>query len=52
MNSHEANIDKDWSSPHHTLGLKPGQAAPGTELRKLLDRVAELESRIDALENP
>lgn len=50
MRSHETDVDIDWKSLHHTLGFKPGQAASGTELRKLLDRVAELEARVEALE--
>ncbi len=44
------DLDFDRNSYHHTLGLKQNQAAPGDVVQQLLDKVAELETRIEALE--
>lgn len=36
----QADTDQGASALHHTLGYKPGQAAPGSEFKKLKDAVA------------
>lgn len=47
-----SDVDKNSDAQHHTLGLGLNQAAPGDVVKAMQQQIADLQSRVTALEAP